>query len=210
MEHIDKIYYINIDHRTDRKEQFLQWVRDTGIPEEKVERIQAVYIPDRPHLGCILSHIKALGTFLNSTNKNCIVFEDDFVPIDTSTFWSNFNNLFASGVPFDVVTCSYNQEKLGDSPENAVFLKKLLSTFTTSSYLTTREYARVLYQNYKEAFYLAQTEEMITHKKTHRFSLDVYWCNLMPEARWFCFYPRIGKQSESFSDIERCVTNHNV
>jgi len=208
MDHIDKVYYINLDHRTDRNEQFLSWIQESSFPESKVERVSAVHTPGRGHIGCILSHLKVLETFLASSHKNCIIFEDDFVPLHIATFWDNFQRFFSSNLLYDVVMGSYNVEKVTDAP--VPFLKRIHSAYTTSSYLITKEYASKLFQFLKDLPRLALEEEAITMRKTHQYTLDVYWCNLMAEDTWYCFYPRIGKQEMSYSDIEQCYVNHNV
>jgi glycosyl transferase family 25 len=78
MEFIDHIYFINLDHRTDRLQQFQEEIQKLA-PLDKVERIQAVHKPELGGLGCSLSHVKTLETFLKSDYKNCLVFEDDFM-----------------------------------------------------------------------------------------------------------------------------------
>ena len=78
MENIDRIYYINLDHRTDRRQEFENEIQKLASLE-KVERIQAVHKPELGCLGCTLSHVKTLETFLNSEYKTCLVFEDDFM-----------------------------------------------------------------------------------------------------------------------------------
>jgi len=208
MDKIDVLYYINLDYRTDRKLEFLDWVEESGFPEERIQRIQAVATPGRGHIGCLLSHIKTLETFLASEKKICLVFEDDYIPVDIKTFWVNFSKLFSSNKNFDIVLCSYNLLK--SEPTEIDFLKKVSHSYTSSGYLITRSFAPRLIENFKEAVQNILRIEENTRQKCNEFCLDVHWANLMPTSEWFTFYPKIGHQRESFSDIDMVYANRGV
>lgn len=208
MNTIDHIYYINLDYRTDRRLQFEDWLQESGFPEDKVTRISAIQINGRGHLGAALSHCKALQTFLASSHKNCIIFEDDFVPIDLNTFWNNFKLLHDSNISYDLIMCSYNVLNYEEGPVN--FLKKVVESFTASGYLITREFAPKLLENFKEAAENIVKVENETRKKADDFCLDVHWMKLMPISNWYCFFPRIGKQAASYSDIQGHYTDYNA
>ena len=68
---IQKIYYINLEKREDRKKQFLSnfTLEDQFI----IERISAVYTERNGSIGCLMSHIKALKEFLKSNAEVCII-----------------------------------------------------------------------------------------------------------------------------------------
>lgn len=210
MDKLDSILIINIEHRTDRLGRCMNWLVESGVPEEKIKRVDALYTPGRGHIGCMASHIRALETFLQSGGQVGLILEDDFEPFDIPSFWSNYTRLFDSGIKFDCVCASYNVEKVEDGPPEAPFLKRLRETMTASAYLVTREYAEVIHRCFLEAFYLTQFEESYTQQKTHQYMHDVYWHTLMKQDNWYCFYPRIGYQVESFSDIQGHVTNYRV
>jgi hypothetical protein len=207
--HIDKIYYINLAHRTDRNEQFKSWLAETGVPTEKIERIDALYVPGRGHLGATASHVKALETFLASDAAVCCIFEDDYEPIDTNTYWSSIQQVFDCDVEFDIVLLAYNV--LESTPTQYPFLERAQNSYTASGYMITREFAPRLLENFKNAFRLAVEEESQRRQKTHKYCLDVYWAELMTtSANWFVLKPRIGKQSASYSDIEGILVDHGV
>jgi GR25 family glycosyltransferase involved in LPS biosynthesis len=207
MDFIDIVYYINLEYRTDRNEQMLEWFDESGLPEEKIQRISAVHTPGRGHLGCLLSHIKTLELFLSSKHKICIIFEDDYQPINLSNFWINIQNLFDCKKKFDLVMLAYNI--LESDPTEIDFLRHVNKSFTSSGYIITREFAHNLLQNFKEAVSKLEEQEYRTKQKANEFCLDVYWQKLMPISRWYCFYPRLGKQREGFSDIEQTYTSHS-
>jgi GR25 family glycosyltransferase involved in LPS biosynthesis len=208
MDFIDQIYYINLDYRVDRKLQIEDWLEESNFPMNKVTRITAISTPGNGVLGCALSHIKTLEEFLSSSYNTCLILEDDYVPNDIKSFWSNFQKLKESNIKYDIVLCSYNLLDYDEGP--CEFLKKVNKSFTTSSYLINRNFAPKLLENLKEGVQKKTNKEAITKKKEDEFSLDVYWQKLMPLSDWYCFYPRIGKQSESYSDIQGHYTNYHA
>jgi GR25 family glycosyltransferase involved in LPS biosynthesis len=208
MDKVDVLYYINLDYRTDRKLEFLDWVEESGFPENKIERIQAVATPGRGHVGCCLSHIKTLQSFLDSSYKNCIIFEDDYQPLNVDTFWSDVKRIFDSCIDYDIVMLSYNELK---SEETEIpFLRKVNYSFTASGFIITREFAKVLKEFWEKGIRLLLQEEEVTKMKCDKYMNDVYWMELMPFSKWYCFYPRLGIQRPSFSDLQLQYTAYNA
>ena len=41
------------------------------------------------------------------------------------------------------------------------------------------------------------------------YAIDMYWKKLQPQSNWFIFYPKIGFQYDSYSDIENHIVNYN-
>ena len=208
MDKFTTLYYINLNYRTDRRAQFENWIQESNFPLEKVERIEAVGIPGRPHIGCGLSHIKALETFIASGQSYGFIFEDDYEPLDSGTFWKSIEQIFTSGLEFDVVLCSYNQLQSIDT--DIPYIKQVFSSMTASGYIVTRDYAPRLRDCLLEAHQLALEEEARTHRKTDQYMNDVYWMKLMHVDRWYCYYPRLGKQRAGYSDLQGHFTDYNA
>jgi hypothetical protein len=208
MDKIDVLYYINLDYRTDRKLEFLDWVEQSGFPENKIERIQAVATPGRGHVGCCLSHIKTLQTFLNSSYNTCVVFEDDYQPLKLETFWSDVGRIFDSRIDYDIVMLSYNELK-SDTTE-IPFLHRVNHSFTASGFIITKSFAKILKDFWERGVKLLLQEEELTKRKCDKYMNDVYWMELMPVSKWFCYYPRLGIQRPSFSDLQMHYTAYNA
>lgn len=208
MERFTPIYYINLEYRTDRRAQFEDWIAYSGFPLDKVQRIDAIGSTDRPHLACGASHIKALDMFLASNQPYGFIFEDDYTPVDIPTFWESVQKVLDSGAKFDVLLCSYNQLEASDTEHT--FLKRVRSSMTASSYLVTREYAPTLRACLVEGLHLAVQEEEQTRMKTSQYMNDVYWMKLMKQDTWLCYYPRLGKQRPSYSDLQRHFTEYDA
>jgi GR25 family glycosyltransferase involved in LPS biosynthesis len=208
MDTIDHVYYINLDYRSDRRLKFEDWIEESGFPKEKVTRISGIPTPGNGILGCTMGHIRAIKTFLESSFKNCIIFEDDYVPLDIPTFWQNFQKLKDSNLDYDLVMGSYNVLEYDDTQFD--FIKRVKASLTASAYLITRDFAPKLIEVLKEGLQKKVEREAIIHRKADEFSNDVYWQKLMPLSNWYCFYPRIGIQRESYSDIQGHVTAYNA
>jgi len=202
-DNIDIIYYINLDSRLDRNDQFLNELKKIDFPSEKVKRISAIY-NEKGAIGCTSSHIKTLEEFINSSFENCIIFEDDFdFLVDGDGFKNILNNLFNSAIDFDVV-CLSTHVKLGECTTYD-FLKKIICSNLSSGYLIKKKYAiKHLLNNYissKKLLELEYNQEL--------YSLDQYWTSLQKIHNWYVFYPKVGRQRESFSDIDKIIKNIN-
>jgi hypothetical protein len=209
MEFIDCVYYINLDHRTDRKEKIEAEIDRLGVPSSKVVRIPAIYTKGFGILGCGLSHLKTLELFLNSPHKTCLVLEDDFqITLDINYTKYLLRSIFDKKIPFDLIMLGGNffQIQKIDHP----FLRKVLDAQTTSAYIISKDFTPTLIENLRESTTLLKDEYEKTQEKTHEYCLDIYWKKLQAEARWYCLYPKVGIQRESYSDIEDKVTNYGV
>jgi GR25 family glycosyltransferase involved in LPS biosynthesis len=208
MQGIHRVYYINLEHRADRKNELLQWIGESGFPLEKVERVPGVYNQSKPHFGCSVAHINALETFIKSGHDNCLILEDDFEPNNKSTFWNDIDRIFKDNIDYDVVMCAFNDCSLQSSAGPTNYLIRMLYTYSMSGYIITRRFAPILMDHHKDAVRLGLHEESITNKKAVDYLADVYWCKLMPLHKWYAFYPKLGHQRPSFSDIEQKFTDY--
>jgi GR25 family glycosyltransferase involved in LPS biosynthesis len=196
------VYYINLDHRTDRKKEFLNEMKKVDFPENKIVRIPAIYDKKRGHLGCSKSHIKTLEQFINSKYKNCIIFEDDF-EFTSEGDMEQIENVFQQNIPFDVIMLSGNEIKTENSEYSG--LKRVLNAQTTSGYMVSKEFAPTLLKNFKEGCVLLEKD--YNHSM---YAVDQYWKKLQPESKWFIFSPKLGKQRYSYSDIESVKINYGI
>ncbi len=202
----DLVYYINLNHRTDRLNHIINEIKKTNIDESKVHRIEAVYVPDFGALGCSKSHCIALENFINSpeTNQTCVIFEDDFEFTQPQSVVNDLiDNVFTNDVKdFDVLLLSSNIYSELKTEFN--FVTRILKGQTTSGYVVSRKFAPILLKNYNEGY------DLLSETK-HRpnYSIDMYMQILQPNSKWLCLSPKIGKQMESYSDIEKCTYNYN-
>jgi len=210
--HIDIVYYINLDKRTDRKTELVGELVKINYPEDKIERISAIYEKGRGHLGCSKSHIKTMQHFLASPHQTCFVLEDDFEwaqsPENTI---GQINTLFENNVDFDVCMLSVNPYDLTDTKEYP-FLQKVNNGLTASGYIVNKKFASTLLENFMEGAQKLEQSYIENDNKDYHggYAIDQYWCNLQPQNKWYVFNPVLGKQRASFSDIQNGNVNYNV
>lgn len=200
--YVDVIYYINLDHRSDRKELFLNEMAKMNVPNNKIVRISGIYKKDQGDLGCSASHIIALTKFQESSYNTCIVFEDDFeFTQDLNHINNAFQEFFTNNINWNVCCLSANiiyQESIGYN-----FINKVTCTQTASSYMVNKNYNYILLDNYKEGYekLLKSYKEGKSDKLQGPYCIDQYWKSLQHD-NWFVFNPKLGKQRNSDSDIQ--------
>lgn len=209
MESIDCVYYINLDHRTDRRDQIEAELTRIGVPKEKIIRVPAIFTPTRGILGCGLSHKLVMELFLKSNHTSCLVLEDDFqLTIDPTFAQFLFRQIAESAEKRDLVMLA--GKVFESSPTDSPFFVKVKDAQTTSAYWIHRRFAPLLLQNLKESTDLLKDHFEKTNEKKHEYCLDIYWKHLQPLSNWYMLHPKLGVQRESYSDIESRVTNYGV
>ena len=209
MEYIDHIYYINLDYRLDRKKEFENEMTSFTIDPEKYERISGIHIPQQEALGCSLSHKKTIEVFIESSYKNCIIFEDDFQwLVDREYVDFLLRSIFEENIPFDCIVLTGNIFKSEET--DYPFLRKVLDVQTTAGYILTKEFAPILLQNFTESSEKLLQYYTETGEKNHKYCLDIYWKKLQPTYNWFMINPKVGIQRESYSDIEGKITKYGM
>ena len=151
---IDIIYYINLEHREDRKKEFVNWISESKF-HGMIERIPAILKKNKGYIGCTMSHIKALETFLNSDYETCIIYEDDYQPIDIENYWDNIDKLSRENINFDIILLSFNDYNLEIIDTKYDFLKKIIFTYTTSGYIIRKQFTNILLEAFKECLHLS-------------------------------------------------------
>jgi GR25 family glycosyltransferase involved in LPS biosynthesis len=200
------IYYINLDHRKDRLENIITELNKTNINQNKINRIPGIYIKDFGILGCAKSHCLALESFLKSSsdNKYCIIFEDDFEFTQEQDIINELiNKVFNDTKEFDVLMLSANILNSKSCDYN--FLTKIYDAQTLSGYAVNRKFASILLNNYRESINLLEKEGY----KCHPYCFDIYMKRLQPFTKWYALNPLIGKQIDSYSDIENKYVSYN-
>ena len=192
---IGKVYFINLNHRLDRKEHIERLLKNSNM-FDKAERISALYNINLPHAGCVLSHIMALERFIGSNEEYCLILEDDFTCNNIETLKDDINKLFIDNVDFDIIQLSGNHMQLEECEYN--YLKRVIDSQTTSGYIINRRFTIKLLNNFKESYRLISE-----FGRVHEYCLDIFWKKLQPISKWYCFYPPIGYQMDSYSDIEK-------
>ena len=197
-EFIDKVVYINLDERQDRKKRVESELKKY-FPSEKMQRFNAIKYKDahktNGYIGCARSHIAVLEMAIQQNWKNVLVVEDDAI-------WSNFE----IGYPilekliknrFDVITLGVTCAKYDKSNY------KLLDGQSTTGYLINNHYYNTLIDNLKTGI-----EHLLYSDNHSKYALDQYWKILQAKDTWFCVVPSLLVQGPSYSDIEKKNVNY--
>ena len=203
--HIDHIFYINLDRRTDRRAEMEAQLEEYGLP---YERFSGVETPGQGIVGCGLSHTAVLKLAKERGYKNVLILEDDFDFLVTKDELENhLKQMFEHDPPisFDVCMLSYNlhnHQVLSDVPLE-VGLGKVSYAQTASGYIVNAHYYDTIIELYEWA--IPKLRETGQHWV---YANDVIWRQLQERDRWLYFYTRIGRQRAGYSDNAQSYQNH--
>ena len=192
---IQKIVYINLEHRTERKQSIEKEILKC-FPLEKVQRFNAIK-EERGAIGCTKSHIAVLEMAIQQKWKNILIMEDDMVC---------FND-FESKLPilkkklqeeYDVIVLA------GGTPVYNTETLKLAKCHCTGAYIVNSSYYTTLLQNFKEG--LVQLETY--YGRTEQNNIDMYWQRLQEKDNWFLI--QLLYNAPGFSDIKKIHMNYDI
>lgn len=198
---IEKIIYINLDKRTDRREEIENELKKYGL---EAERYSAIYTPHSGIVGCGYSHLNTLRLAKERGYKNILILEDDFeFVVSKEEFEDSLNKLFDSNISFDVCMLSYIVQR-GESIPDYSFVGKVLDGQTASGYIVNQHYYDTLIALYEWAIPLLDSTN-----EHWNYANDMVWKRLQPKDNWIYFLNRLGKQRDGYSDNKMCFVTMN-
>ena len=196
---LDKIFYINLEHRTDRKESVEEELKKLNYPSEMIERVDAIK-RDNGALGCTLSHLKCLEIAMENDYECVMIVEDDLgfkENINEQSFRDLLDELKELS-NFDICSltsnrlCNYNL-KVSEK------ISKALNIQTTTGYIVRKRFYKTLYDNFNKS-----RENFENGKSKPESALDIIWKQLQgKDTEFYIFDPVIAIQIPSYSDIEK-------
>ena len=201
---IQHIFYINLDKREDRKEEFM---REMEKIDWKAERFPGFYYePPKGIVGCTKSHLEVLKLAKQRGYPNVLICEDDLEWLESKeVIKGELDKLFTNDVDFDVCFLAYNNQKTDEefSPKYDFLLKTLYCT-TASCYLVNYHYYDKLIELYEIALPLLD-------RTMHHwiYANDQIWRILQERDKWFCFSKRLAKQRNGFSDNANRIVSYD-
>jgi GR25 family glycosyltransferase involved in LPS biosynthesis len=212
---VDKIYYINLQHRQDRDDEFLS--NFSSVDENRIFRINAYYEKENGALGCLRSHILALETASKTDKKDkkdkkdeiVLICEDDFYIKDI--FYCNRMLDFAFHVlpEWDVIMLAHNTHSSEDTEyetENNEKIIRIQHSATGSGYMLKTSYIPRLLEIFKNDY----NKFLKTKEWKSEYCNDVSWVSLQQKDHWYAFVPTIAVQRKSYSDIQLGVVDYGV
>ena len=199
-DYIPMIFYINLDHRTDRKEALEKELVEFGLPYERFSAIKH----DFGAVGCSKSHLAVLKLAKQRNYPRVLILEDDFTfVVQHDNIKKIVKQIRDDGKPYDVCMISYNIVKSQDLPES--YWRKVIKNLTTSGYIIQKHYYDKLIEVIEPSIPLLEK----THIKK-KYAVDVITKELQHNDKWHYTKERIGKQRSCYSDIEYKDVNYNV
>jgi len=200
LEDIKHAFYINLDHRTDRKEHVEEQMKIMNI---NATRFNAVKM-ENGAIGCSMSHLKLLQNAIVNKLEHILILEDDITFLDPELFKEQFKKFMEIHKNnWDVIIFAGNNlppyEKIDDT------CIKVTRCQTTTGYLVNGHYIKVLAQNIK----MGLTNLIHRPKEHSKFAIDKFWFVLQSTGRWYLIMPTSVVQREDYSDIEKKKINYS-
>jgi len=214
MENINHIFYINLETRTDRRQELEEEFRKMRLWEDaRLERFPGIPTPGFGILGCTMSHCEVFKLAIERGYDNILILEDDFTfRIGREEFDAILQEIFPKGddggesgeasgeasgrtaVEFDVIMFAYNLKDAQPS-DKYPFLYRVRDASTASCYLIHRRAFRKIVELYECVIPLLRDT-----KEHWNYANDAVWRSLMETGEWYATATRVGVQRPSFSD----------
>jgi glycosyl transferase family 25 len=198
LEDIKHVFYINLQHRVDRKEHVENQLATIGL---KCERFNAIKMANGA-IGCSMSHLKLLQEAVKNELPHILIVEDDITFLEPTLFKNQINRFFELHDNWDVVLLAGNNMPPYETIDETCI--KVSRCQTTTGYLVNGHYIKVLMQNIK----MGLTNLLNKPNDKMNFAIDKFWFNLQKINNWYLIIPLTIVQREDYSDIEKKVTNY--
>jgi glycosyl transferase, family 25 len=186
------ILYINLDKRTDRREQIEQQLETYGL---SYERFPAIYHPFGI-VGCTQSHLAVLRIAKERKYPRVWIMEDDFeFLVSREEMISRLQILCSKNIKFDVCMFAYNALQRKDLEDTSLPFFQICEAETASSYMVEEHYYDKLIELYEQTIPLLETT-----RRHWDYANDQTWKILQHSDHWIATHPRLGKQRHGFSD----------
>lgn len=197
----DAIYYINLDHRLDRKEAILAELYKEKVHPEKINRIPAIYHELNGHMGCVQSHMLALQKAMEKKHRRTLILEDDcyFIRSPSRMIKKFFQKV---GESWDVFFLGTNVRAFDTTPYSKV--QRVTDSLCAHAYAVNHHYLEKLYSCFHVTLDLMKGDLFATQSLPK--ALDRVWHVLQKEDRWYIM-DNLAQQAESYSDICKKVRN---
>jgi len=207
-EFVDKVVYINLEHRTDRREQMERMTSKFGA--DKVIRFPAIQ-HSKGYIGCSKSHGMVLKMAIENGWNNVLILEDD-------AEWNDYDSGYEKLLK--ITQSDYDVVMLGGTwVEHDPSSFRLRYGQTCTGYLVNKNYMSTLLANFEESLanlirineqreFILKTCNFTTNiidnfkDNDSLYRLDVHWKHLQPRDKWFVVMPPLVYQTPSYSDIE--------
>ena len=199
LEDIKNAFYINLEHRTDRKAYVEDQLKNIGINAPRFNAIKM----ENGAIGCSMSHLKLLQMAQQNKLDHILIVEDDITFLDPELFKTQFKKFMElHGKNWDVILLGGNNMPPYEKIDETCI--KVSRCQTTTGYLVNGHYINALLTNIKMGL-----NNLLKHPENHKnFAIDKFWFVLQKMSRWYLITPPTVIQRQDYSDIEKRITNY--
>lgn len=193
IEEFDRIFYINLDRRPDRRYETEKFLDELVGDSSLIERFSAVDL-DNGSIGCALSHLEVLKTSISRGYQKILILEDD-VQLNGADNLDGSLEEITLDTDWKVIMFSGNVKKM--MPKSGTIVH-IYEAQTTAAYAVRIDYAKELIASYEESVILLENG---THPDVA--AIDQNWKKLQCRGGWYGFDPMPLRQRSGYSDIEK-------
>lgn len=199
---IKNVFYINLEHRLDRKEHIESELKKIGL-SSTAQRFNAIRM-ENGAVGCSMSHLKILQNAVAQNMDHVLILEDDITFLDPELFRNQFDTFLSRfGTNWDVILLAGNNMPPHLQIDDTCI--KVSSCQTTTGYLVNGHYISKLMENVKMGLH-----HLLRGPEKHlEYAIDMFWKRLQNEDQWFLITPPTVIQCDGYSDIEKKNTNYS-
>lgn len=193
LDFFDKVFYINLDNRIDRKIAFEEQASRLKINAERFSGVifnDLNYQPPRNYkIGCTLSHQEIIKIAKDNNYENCLIFEDDCIFLD------NYIEEIEKCVN-DLKYLKWDLFYMGGQPNNyATVLTDNIGKIIDGGVYTTHAYA------VNKSFY----DTILNINAVDIDVIDTFYTDYEGSKDYLVSKELLAIQSNSFSDIRKIV-----
>ena len=186
---IDKIFYINLEDRPNRKIFMEEQLQLLDIPFERFPAINS----RKNGVGCTRSHLEVYKLARDRGYKTILILEDDFqFDISKIEFESKLTQLF-NGPSFDVCFISNTSVEREEPIPDFAFVHRVFNVYGAEGYIVNCHYLTTLIELYEVA--VVKLEQTGMH---WLYISDRAWLPLLAKDQWIRFTTRMGHQNNEF------------
>jgi len=199
LDDIKNAFYINLGHRTDRKEHVENQLNNIGITATRFNAIKM----ENGAVGCTISHLKILQEAQKNKLEHVLIVEDDITFLDPELFKTQINKFFElHDNKWDVILLAGNNMPPYERIDETCV--KVTRCQTTTGYLVNGHYINVLISNIKTGL----SQLINKPSKIGNFAIDKFWFVLQRSSNWYLITPLTVVQRNDYSDIENKVVDY--
>ena len=201
----EKIFYINLAHRTDRNAFLLQELQKMGVEPQKIVRIEGILDVLNGHRGCALSHIHALKLAQQMGLQEVLILEDDaYFHTDQEEIEKHLSLFFQHAPSYDMLLLGARVEQYQSCQIEGIY--RAIIARLAHAYVVKNHYIPKLLEVFENTY--KTMLKIPTFNQVHDKAIDRAWDPLF-EKDLILFTKIFAYQRGGYSDIQRFTHEDN-